>query len=348
MIWLAEPWQNAPVVSLNILISAASRRVPLVLAFREGLKSLGVPGAVIATDVNPMSPAAHFCDRAYRVPLSSDPGYLAAITTICDREHIGLIVPTIDDELPLFGAAAAGFAARGVRVAVSPEGTALLCDDKYATCIHLRNAGVAAAESFLPAQLPSSPRVPAFVKPRRGRGSVSAYPARSAEELAFFLTYVPDPVVQEYLDGPEFTLDVMCDFSGRPLSIVPRQRVVIRAGVIDRGCTVNDPVLIDLARACVSAMTFMGPINIQCRIVNGCPIVFEINPRFSGGIPLTIEAGADFPRMLIQLALGQQLEPAIGQFRDGVWMSNYESSLFFSPGNLDRLLPVEDASRHGP
>ena len=335
-------------MSFSILITAASRRVPLVLAFREGLKSLGIPGAVIATDVNPMSPAAHFCDRAYRVPLSFDPGYLAAITTICDNEHIGLIVPTIDDELPLFAAAVADFAARGVRVAVSPEDTAILCDDKYATCIHLRNAGVAAAESFLPAQLSKNPHIPAFVKPRRGRGSVSAFPARSAKELAFFVAYVSDPVVQEYLDGPEFTIDVMCDFSGRPLSIVPRQRVVIRAGVIDRGCTVNDPALIDLALACVSAITFVGPINIQCRTVNGVPIVFEINPRFSGGIPLTIKAGADFPRMLIQLALGQRLEPVIGQFRDGFWMSNYESSLFFSPEDLDRLLPFDQAGRHTP
>jgi carbamoyl-phosphate synthase large subunit len=218
----------------------------------------------------------------------------------------------------------------------------------YATCIHLRNAGVAAADSFLPAQLPADPRIPAFVKPRRGRGSVFAFPARSAKELAFFVSYVPDPVVQEYLDGPEFTIDVMCDFSGRPLSIVPRQRVVIRAGVIDRGCTVNDPALIDLALACVSTMTFVGPINIQCRTVNGRPTVFEINPRFSGGIPLTIEAGADFPRMLIQLALGQRLEPVIGQFRDGVWMSNYESSLFFAPDHIDRLLPFDKAGRRTP
>ena len=32
---------------------------------------------------------------------------------------------------------------------------------------------------------------------------------------------------------------------------------------------------------------------------DGVATVFEINPRFSGGIPLTIAAGADFPRMLL-------------------------------------------------
>ena len=75
--------------------------------------------------------------------------------------------------------------------------------------------------------------------------------------------------------------------------------------------------------------------------------MFEINPRFSGGIPLTIEAGADFPRMLIQLTLGQHLDSSIGKFRGGVWMSNYESSLFFEPDNLDRLLSASEAAAQG-
>ena len=54
-------------------------------------------------------------------------------------------------------------------------------------------------------------------------------------------------------------------------------------------------------------------MNIQCRMVDGPPKVFEINPRFSGGIPLTIAAGADFPAMLVDLALGRRVAPAIGQ-----------------------------------
>ena len=147
------------------------------------------------------------------------------------------------------------------------------------------------------------------------------------------------PVIQEYLDGPEFTIDVLCDFSGRPLSIVPRERVVVRAGVIDRGRTVNDPALIDLARACVSALPFRGPINIQCRVHNGRPTVFEINPRFSGGIPLTIEAGADFPAMLLHLHAGRRVRPSIGQFHDQLWMTNYEASVFLDETRV-RLEPL--------
>ena len=329
----------------NVLITAASRRVPLVNAFRSALARQG-GGRLVVTDVNALSPAVYSGDRAYLVPLTSDAHYLDEVLAVCEAERITMLVPTIDDELPIFSAAVDRFAARGVRVVVSPEATTVLCNDKFETCRVLRERGVAAAESFLPGTLPAEPTLPLFIKPRHGRGGVGAVTVRNRRELDFFLDYVSDPVIQEYLSGPEFTIDVLCDFAGRPLQIVPRERVVVRAGVIDRGRTVNDPALIDLARACTSALKFVGPINIQCRVHDGRPTVFEINPRFSGGIPLTIEAGADFPAMLLALHAGRAVPPAIGRFRDQLWMTNYEASVFLDSTRV-RLEPLGSPAMRG-
>jgi carbamoyl-phosphate synthase large subunit len=293
-----------------------------------------VSGDVIVCDVNPLSPAVHLADRAYEVPYSDDPAYFDAVLAICEAHAIGLVVPTIDDEVPRFAAARDRFAAAGVLVAASPLETALVCTDKYETCRRLRESGVAAAATWLPDQLPSPLRYPLFVKPRSGRGGVQAFAANSPRELTFFLDYVGAPVVQEFLNGPEYTLDLLCDFDGRPLSVVPRERVVIRAGVMDRGRTVADPALIELALACARVLRFAGPVNIQCRIVDSRPTVFEINPRFSGGIPLTIAAGADFAAMLVDLALNRPVRPAIGEFAPDLWMSSYETSLFLQPNQL--------------
>jgi carbamoyl-phosphate synthase large subunit len=320
----------------NVLVTAGSRRVSLVHGFRNALRALGLPGAVIVTDVNPLSPAVHVADRAYRVPMSFEPDYLGEVIAICAAERIRLVVPTIDDELPIFAAARDAFTAHHVVVACSPERANLLCNDKFATCQHLRQAGVAAAETYLPADLPANPRLPLFIKPRCGRGAVGAFSVRSMRELEFFLEYVPDPVVQEHLACPEYTIDVLCDFSGRPLAIVPRERVVVRAGVIDRGRTVKDRRLIELAEHVCAAVCFGGPLNIQCRMRGTDPAVFEINPRFSGGISLTIQAGADFPEMLIKLALGRPLESRIGAFREELWMTSFETSFFVESPNLVR------------
>jgi carbamoyl-phosphate synthase large subunit len=72
--------------------------------------------------------------------------------------------------------------------------------------------------------------------------------------------------------------------------------------------------------------------------VDGRPVIFEINARFSGGVPLTIAAGADFPRMLAELALGRPVAPAIGRFRENVWMTSYETAVFLDEAQI-RLEP---------
>jgi carbamoyl-phosphate synthase large subunit len=146
--------------------------------------------------------------------------------------------------------------------------------------------------------VPASPPLPLFIKPRSARGSVSAFPILTPRELEFFLGYVRDPVVQELLEGPEFTIDVLCGFDGVPLAVVPRERCVVRAGVSDKGRTVDDPSLTRLASECAAALDFVGAVNIQCRVVQGTPTVFEINPRFSGGISLTIASGRTFRECL--------------------------------------------------
>lgn len=330
----------------NVLLTAGSRRVALVQAFRAAIRAHGVPGSVIVTDVNPLSPSVHVADRSYRVPLATDESYITELLTICEAEQVRLVVPTIDDELPTIAAARNQFKAIQAVVACSPADSASLCNDKYETCKRLIDAGVSAARSYLPKELREEMELPLFIKPRVGRGAIGAFPVRTADELDFFLRYVPTPIVQEYLDGPEFTIDVLCDFDGKPLSIVPRERVVIRAGVIDRGRTVNDLRLIRLAEAACAAIRFAGPINIQCRMRYEKPVIFEINPRFSGGVPLTIQAGADFPSMLIKLAMGRRVEPCIGSFKDDLWMTSFESSFFLDGATLG-LEPFGSETRVG-
>ena len=331
-------------MSPNVLITAGSRRVALVEAFRRAMRELRLGGAVIVTDVNDLSPAVHVADRACEVSLSTAPTYLDEIAEICDVEGVDLLIPTIDEELPLFGDAIDAFSEQGVTVFSSVRRTAEQCNDKFVTSDVLRAHGVPAAVSYLPDTLPAEPVFPLFVKPRLGRGSVAAFAVQNARELAFFLEYVDDPIVQEYLDGPEYTIDLLCDLGGRPISIVPRERLVIRAGVSDRGRTVDDPALTDVALACADAFEFRGAVNIQCRVRDGRATIFEINPRYSGGIPLTIAAGADFPKLMLEMTLGRRVEPALGQFEAGLCMTSYEATLFIEPAGRRPLRRCEPHS----
>src|SRR6266404_4690244 len=126
---------------INVLITAASRRVPLVRAFRNAVENFG-KGRVITTDINPLSPALYFGHKHHIVPLTTDRYYIPIIESICDTEEVDLVIPTIDDELPIFGRVRDRFAQLGVAVAVSGEQTSIICNDKYETFLFCERNGI--------------------------------------------------------------------------------------------------------------------------------------------------------------------------------------------------------------
>jgi carbamoyl-phosphate synthase large subunit len=319
---------------VNVLITAASRRVPLVRAFRDAVEAFG-GGRVVTTDMNPMSPALYFGHKHYIVPLTADKHYIPIIESICHAESVSLVIPTIDDELPIFGRALSLFEQAAIDVAVSSERTSNVCNDKYETYLFCRANGINAPTTWLRTDVrPEGLRYPVYVKPRFGRGSVNVFAVKNEAQLRLFLEYVPDAIIQDYVSGTEFTVDVLCNLSGRVLSIVPRERLVIRAGVSDRGVTRKHPEVMAFAKEVAEKLQIIGPANIQCKWDGNSVSLIEVNPRFSGGIPLTIAAGADFPAWLVQLKAGIHVAPQLGKFQDGLAMMSFEDSIFATEKEL--------------
>lgn len=319
---------------VNVLITAASRRVPLVRAFRNAVENLG-RGRVITTDINPMSPALYFGHKHHIVPLTTDKYYIPIIESICDAEDVNLVVPTIDDELPIFGRSLHRFEQVGIEVAVSSERTSNICNDKYETYLFCARNGIPAPKTQLAEEIDfAGLRYPVYVKPRFGRGSVNVFAVNNETQLRLFLSYVPDAIVQDQLNGTEFTVDVLSDFNGRVLSVVPRERLVIRAGVSDKGVTRKNREVMMFAKQVAEKLQIVGPANIQCKWEGSETSLIEVNPRFSGGIPLTIAAGADFASWLVQLRSGIGVEPHIGDFEDGLAMMSFEESIFAAESDL--------------
>lgn len=329
---------------VNVLITAASRRVPLVRAFRNAVQKFG-NGRVVTTDMNPLSPALYFGHKHYIVPLTTDKHYIPIIESICDAEDVNLIIPTIDDELPIFGRSMGRFEQAGIHVAVSSERTSKICNDKYETYLFCLAQGIKAPVTRLTSQLDYSRlRFPVYVKPRFGRGSVNVFLVNNATQLRSFLEYVPDAIVQDQLQGTEYTVDVLCDFNGQVISIVPRERLVIRAGVSDKGITRRHIDVMAFAKDIAEKLEIVGPANIQCKWDGHEVRLIEVNPRFSGGIPLTIASGADFPAWLVQLKAGVQVLPQLGKFRDGLAMMSFEESIFATEAELN----TRKLERSGP
>jgi carbamoyl-phosphate synthase large subunit len=237
--------------------------------------------------------------------------------------------------LPIFGKARARFESVGVRVAISSEQTGLICNDKYETFLFCRRNGILAPETILAQDINTrSFQYPVVVKPRFGRGSVNVFNVQSDEQLRLFANYVPDALIQDYAEGTEFTVDVLSNFKGTVISVVPRERLVIRAGVSDKGVTRRNLEVMDFAADVAERLEIVGPSNVQCKWDGRQVTLIEINPRFSGGIPLTLAAGADFPSWLLQMTAGVDVRPQIGKFQDGLAMMSFEESIFAKESDL--------------
>jgi len=224
------------------------------------------------------------------------------------------------------------FESLGTKVWISSRRTVSICNDKYQTYRFFRQNGIRTPKSWLPGELDhdgGEHMYPMIVKPVDGVSSVDVFRVDNAAELGEALRKVRNPIVQEYVEGTEYTIDVVADDTSRPIAVVPRERIEVKAGISYKGRTVRDPQLIEAAGQIAQTLEIRGPCNIQCRVHSGEPSFFEINPRFSGTLPLTVAAGVNSPLLLLKLALHQNLEQSYYEFREGVYMARYWMEVFY-------------------
>ena len=101
-----------------------------------------------------------------------------------------------------------------------------------------------------------------------------------------------------------------------------------KGGESIKGMTIKDDELIEFGRQVSEALGMIGPANVQCfREPDGELQVTDVNPRFGGGFPLPTAAGSRYPELALALANGEQPEPRLGEFREGVVMTRFFSQV---------------------
>ena len=177
-------------------------------------------------------------------------------------------------------------------------------------------------------------RFPLFIKPRRGSAAENTFKIHNPQELEFFQEYVPEPIIQEFIDGPEITNDVVCDLEGQVLAVVSRKRIAVRGGEVVKGVTTFDAAIDSACRKIAEAIPARGPITVQCMIdEDGTPRFIEINARMGGGLPLAVAAGVNIPAMLLQSASNHNVNPvAPGDYEIGLQMTRFDDAFFLSNG----------------
>jgi len=315
----------------NILFTSAGRRVALIRHFSRALRQLQLDGSICAADVSDQSPAFHIADRSYLVPRVDTAGYIPRLLEICSHEQIRIVIPLIDTELAVLAENRHRFTLIGAQVIVSDPEVIAIGMHKTKTRAFFKRNGVDTPQIYTSEDIEQGRcHLPLMVKPNDGSASKMVFKAETHEQLAFFRRYVPHAIVQEFIDGDEYTLDVFVDLDGGVRCVVPRLRIEVRAGEVSKGLIVKDERIIGIGRKVGESLTgARGCITLQC-IVNrqGAIKMIEINPRFGGGAPLSIEAGADMPAWVMLMAMGREIGDVEHAYRDGLMMLRYDDAVF--------------------
>ena len=313
---------------MKILFTSVGRRVELMQAFRNAASELGVSLRIIGADISDSAPALAFCDEARIVCRIKDENYIPGLLKICKDEGVDCLIPTIDTDLLLLSQNKEKFEAVGTKVLVAAPEKVKICRDKNYTADYFMSLGLKSPKP-VDAVEKYDMGFPAFIKPKDGSSSIDAYRVDRHEDLVTYANKIGDYIIQPFISGKEFTIDVFCDYEGNPVYITPRERLAVRSGEVLKTRICLDPVMIEEMKTLAADFRPSGQITVQLiKDENtGDNYYIEINPRFGGGAPLSIKAGADSAKAVIKMIAGEKLGFAPDAAEDGAVYSRFDQSV---------------------
>lgn len=316
---------------MNILFTAVGRRIELIQAFRNGALVLNKELKIYGADISETAPALAYCDFTRRVVAMKDPGYIQNLLDICNEDNIDLLIPTIDTDLLILSENKEKFDSIGTKVMISDPDKIRICRDKNNTSQFFVDCGLHAP---MPVNNWKEYKggYPAFIKPKDGSSSINAFKVENKEQLEVYAGQVENYIVQPFISGHEYTIDIFCNWEGEPVSIVPRERLQVRAGEVLKTRICMDQQMIHEMKMLCKEFKPCGPMTVQLiRDDDSVDWYIEINPRFGGGAPLSMKAGARSAETILKLLDGEAVQYCT-DIADGAIYSRFDQSVCITEG----------------
>lgn len=322
------------------LVAVSGTGGPAGVAVLRALRAAG--HAVLALDADPDAVGLRLGDLAAVLPRADAEDYGEALLRIVAEHRPEALISTLVEEYPPLGRLTARLSALGCRTWLPDPEAVRICQDKAVFATVMAEAGLPHPPTATTPRDAATLPGPWIVKPARGRGSRDVYAVDTVEELNLAFARVPHAIAQTRITGREFTADVLVGRDGTLLTCVPRWRTALRGGISVQGSTFDSSAVTRVVAAVLRAVGITGPANVQGFVTDPDPLeadpdadvpvtVIEVNPRFSGGLPLTLAAGAD----VVGTYLTGILEPTVPlprlSYQPGVRMSRHFAEVYSAP-----------------
>ena len=300
----AFPSSSVTARPTRVLVTGAG--TPAAVAFMQAAEETGVE--LWAADSNRYAAGLYLVPAERRVvlPPASSPEFGDRLLMLCRALAIDVIVPMLETELLPIASIRSRLASTRIGVLASPGAVVASCLDQWLLVEACLKHGVPVPRTRL---LDRPMALRGFARPftirrrlRTGRADATVVGEHSvAPTVPLDGSYI----LQEYLTGDEYSIDVLAYANGHIAAVVPRSRRT-RSGIAVAGSTLLDPELEDLGRRTARALQLRSVASIHVRRdETGAPKVIEVSPRFPSGMPLTIASGVNMPALALGDALGR-------------------------------------------
>lgn len=288
---------------INVLVTGAGGGVGQgIIKSLRLINDLNI--SIITADMSELAAGLYGGDYSFIVPAANHPNYFDRIKEICVNENIDFYFPGTDVELIQ---CANNFedlkSSLNVTTFVSPINVIEIADDKYKTIKFLEENGFNFPKTYLPNQIDLKDIVfPVIIKPRVGYRSIGVHLVNNLQEAKEAIKSLKDPIIQEYIDGPEYTCTTAI-FENNISEVLCLQRE-LRSGDTFKAFPFKSDIIEEYVKNIASKIGIKGSCNFQLRTKNsGEPYLFEINSRFSGTTPFCSYLGFNPVEFCLKSAL---------------------------------------------
>ena len=284
---------------------------------------------MVGADSDSYSAALNVVDKSYVIPEFSEPTCVEKIQAICAKENIHAILPMTNKAIDFMDKNRAGFDGGDLLLYLADHNRIQTSNDKRRLAEFFAQEDFASPDLIDPKK--PFPRFPLIAKDPYGEGGKNCFKIEDQTEFDFYSKKLPNHIFQRFVQGREFSIDWFSNKKGLPVVVVPRERLVARAGEVMVSRIELIPDIIESAKRLGTRLQLRGPGNFQGFLEESGEFLFtDVNLRFGSGVLHTIHAGANIPEMMLQELVGESVEMKSNFVMDGSTMSRFHDAIFDS------------------
>ena len=232
--------------------------------------------------------------------------YIDILFDHCLKNEINVIIPLMDFEIPVLSLKKDIFKEKNIEVIVSDYETVVNCLDKQKNYEFCKSKNINIPKTVFKKNKDTL-EYPLVLKRILGSGSEGQKIIENEKELVLFRK--GRDLLQRFIDGKEYGMDILNDLNGNYLHSFTREKLLMRNGETDKAKAVFSNKFSDLAKEISQKFRHVGNIDIDfIEDIHGEIYFIDFNPRFGGGYPFTHISGYNYLKTLLDIIIGNPIK----------------------------------------